>query len=587
MNRTFSDKQKIAVELLSGCTGEADHIKPFSKGGITQVENCQIISSTMNKKKGAFNFTPHKWQTEFMHGWDQHQRGDPFLLIVVPGGGKTFASLEVCRRWMAAGSDRRIIVVVPSINLQEQWKDESNKFGIDLQTKEFGTNFKDGFQGGVVTYNLVSSQPLVFRKLCSNAPTMVVFDEIHHCGDNAHFGIGIQQAFMLAKEKLLLSGTPWKSDGNTIPFVKYDNNGYAIGDYSYDLPRSLIEHVVRHLVFVHGNGSIKNDFTGEIKTVTQEISDEEAADRLSKLLDPDGDFVSEQIASSHRKLMEYRKQMPDAACLAVCKDQYHAGKIAELIFKITGCRPSLIVSDSESTNDSVRDFRNKNTEWLVAVRMVSEGTDIKRLKVLCYLTNVTCELFFRQVVGRVSRVRHDEDYEACVHLPSDPRLIRCARNIENAQVQAILDANDKELREFNERDPSSLFESFSTQHDGTGLMVVGQEKIESEEASRLETISEISGIPIKKLIQLEELQKRYSKPHTEDQNKIEMNKEDRMNKLRKECNSKAFYLAQLEKVDTPIIHNQFNGNKTHETMTEGELKIKLIALTKACGKFKR
>ena len=60
-----------------------------------------------------------------------------------------------------------------------------------------------------------------------------------------------------------------------------------------------------------------------------------------------------------------------------------------------------------------------------------------------------------------------------------------------------------------------------------------------------------------------------------------------MNKLRKECNSKAFYLAQLEKVDTPIIHNQFNGNKTHETMTEGELKIKLIALTKACGKFKR
>jgi len=123
--------------------------------------------------------------------------------------------------------------------------------------------------------------------------------------------------------------------------------------------------------------------------------------------------------------------------------------------------------------------------------------------------------------------------------------------------------------------------------DGTGLMVVGQEKIESEEASRLETISEISGIPIKKLIQLEELQKRYSKPHTENQNKLEMNKEDRMNKLRKECNSKAFSLSKLEKVDVPIIHNRFNGNKIQETMTEGELKIKLIALTKACGEFKR
>jgi superfamily II DNA or RNA helicase len=580
-SRAFSKKQKTAVELVADKSGEADHILPHSQGGETTVENCQILNATMNKKKAAFMFDPRRWQIEFLREWDEREPHAPFMLIAIPGGGKTMAAIEACRRWMAAGSDRRVIFVVPTDNLREQWKDEAANFGISLQTKEFGTNFKHGFQGAVVTYHLVANQPLVFRKLCSVAPTMVVFDEIHHCGDEAHFGNGITNAFELAKERLLMSGTPWKSDGRAIPFVKYDGNGFAVGDYTYDYPRALNEDVVRYLVFDHAKGSIRNDCTNEIEAISQEISDNDAAQRLRKLLDPDGDYVREQILSAHRKLVEVRKTIPDAACLAACIDQFHAVKVAALIREVTGCEPSVIVSDTDIENDSVKEFRKSRKEWLVAVRKVSEGTDIKRLQVLCYLTNTTSELFFRQLVGRVSRVRGLEDFEAYVYLPADPRLIRCAQNIENAQVQALRDMSEKETRELNDRQQGQLeFASYSTRHDGTEIVLIGSESVPIAHAKKIERIAESVGVSMQKVMQILSMNGGGVEPAIEHVAN-EPCKEDRMDALRKKCGTAAFRLSKLLSIDVKDVHRKF---KPQREMTEAELQSKLDQLIRECGK---
>jgi len=581
MARKFSEKQKIAVELVSGKTGDADHIVPYSHGGETTVENCQMLDPSMNKKKSDSQFKPRKWQSEFLRDWDDREPHRPFMLIAIPGGGKTMAALEACRKWMAAGSDRRIIIVVPTDNLREQWKEEAAQFGMELQTKEFGTNFKHGFHGAVATYHLVANQPLVFRKLCSVAPTMVVFDEIHHCGDEAHFGHGIKVAFELARERLLMSGTPWKSDGTAIPFVRYDGNGYAVGDFSYDYPRALNEDVVRYLVFDHAKGTIRNDCTGQTETLSQEVSDSEAAQRLKKLLDPSGDYVREQISAAHRKLIECRKSIPDAGALAACVDQYHAVKIAALIRDVTGCEPSVIVSDSELENDSVKDFRNSKKEWLVAVRKVSEGTDIKRLQVLCYLTNTTSELFFRQLVGRVSRVRGMEDFEAYVYLPADPRLIRCAQNIENAQVQALLDITEKESRELADRQQGELqFDSYSTMHNGTEVVLIGSERVPIAAAKEIERVAEATGLSMQKVMQVMEMMQ--GKVFTAGLVQQPVNcKEDRMDNLRGKCNKAAFRLAKLRDIHVAEVHGKF---KRQEDMTEQELQAKLNQLICECKK---
>lgn len=580
--RLFTKRQKQAVELVTGKTGHGDHVIPHSKGGATTVENCQLISQATNTKKGSFFFKPRRWQEEFFRQW-LARTINTFLLIVIPGGGKTMAALEVARRWMAAGADRRLIVVVPTDNLREQWQEEAVRFGIELQTKEFGTNFKHGFQGAVVTYSLVASQPLVFRKLCAVAPTMVIFDEIHHCGEDASFGRGVSSAFELAQERLLLSGTAWRSDGTSIPWVQYDGNGFAVADYSYDYPHALNDEVVRFLVFDYSRGTITHDLTGDSHTLSSESSEDEAARLLRRLLDARGDFVREQIKQAHKKLLDVRASFPDAGALAACIDQTHAVMVAEVIREVTGCQPSVIVSDAEIENDTVRSFRGSSREWIVAVRKVSEGTDIKRLQVLCYLTNTTSELFFRQLVGRVSRYRGNEDREAYVYLPADPRLIACAQNIENAQVQALKNQRDTDNCELqpSDRQPGGLFDSFSTAHDGTDLVMIGSEPVSGDLARQIEQIAEATSTPMQKVLEImQHLGAGVSPPSSQRQ--ATLSKEEVMDSLRRKCQSQAFRLSKLAKCEVQEIHGRF---KPQKDMTEEELRRKLQIILAEAAKY--
>lgn len=580
--RLFTKMQKQAVELVTGKKGHGDHIIPHSKGGETSVENCQLISQSANARKGNFFFKPRRWQEEFFRQW-MARTIHTFLLIVIPGGGKTMAALEVARRWMAAGSDRRLIVVVPTDNLREQWREEAAKFGIELQTKEFGTNFKHGFQGGVATYSLVASQPLVFRKLCSVAPTMVIFDEIHHCGEDASFGRGVAHAFELAAERLLLSGTAWRSDGTAIPWVQYDGNGFAVADYAYDYPHAINDDVVRFLVFDYSRGTITHDLTGDSHTLCSESSQDEAARLLRRLLDARGDFVREQIRQAHQKLLDVRDSFPDAGALAACIDQSHAVLVADVIREVTGCEPSVIVSDAEIENDSVRSFRDSKKEWIVAVRKVSEGTDIKRLQVLCYLTNTTAELFFRQLVGRVSRYRGNEDREAYVYLPADPRLIACAQNIENAQVQALKNQGDDGDIERTTADANAgtLFDSFSTAHDGTDLVLIGSEAVSEEVACQIRQISEAECIPMQKVLAVMQ-RLGAARQHPATPPGLVQSKEEVMDDLRRKCNKQAFRLSKLAKCKPEEINGRF---KPQKDMTEEELRRKLAAILAECKRY--
>lgn len=582
--RIFTRKQRQAVELVTGKIGQADHIKPYSKGGETSVENCQIISQDANLKKGSFLFEARRWQEEFFRQWDARQ-SSLFLLVAIPGSGKTMAALEVARRWMSAGSDRRLIVVVPTDNLRQQWQEEAVKFGIQLQTKEFGTDFKQGFQGGVVTYSLVSSQRLIFRKLCSVAPTMVIFDEVHHCGDEASFGKGVSHAFESANEKLLMSGTAWRSDGTSIPWVLYDGNGFSVADYSYDYPHALNDDVVRFLVFDYSRGTITNDTTGDSQVLSSDSSEDEASRLLRRLLDARGDFVREQIKQSHEKLLDVRASFPDAGAMAICIDQSHAAIVASVIRECTGCEPSVIVSDTELENDTVRSFRDSKKEWLVSVRKVSEGSDIKRLMVECYLTNITSELFFRQVIGRVSRNRGIEDREAYIYLPADPRLIACAQNIENAQVQALKNHRDNEIADSRKDDSNhlNLFDSFSTAHDGTDLVMIGSDPVSEQEARRIQQIAEATSTPMQKVLEISRHLENAS--HAINTHRpAAQSKEEVMNHLRRKCSDAAYRLSKLAKCKVEKVHMQF-GSRQQKDMTEDDLRCKLAAIRTEAAKY--
>ena len=77
------------------------------------------------------------------------------------------------------------------------------------------------YHGAVVTYQQVCLAPEVFRRACRNRKTLVILDELHHAGDGKDWGKALRESFAEAVFRLALSGTPFRSDNNPIPYVRY------------------------------------------------------------------------------------------------------------------------------------------------------------------------------------------------------------------------------------------------------------------------------------------------------------------------------------------------------------------------------
>jgi DNA or RNA helicases of superfamily II len=98
---------------------------------------------------------------------------------------------------------------------------------------------------------------------------------------------------------------------------------------------------------------------------------------------------------------------------------------------IEGTRPLIAHSQQSNSENIIRAFRHSDKRWLVSVNMVSEGVDIKRMRVLVYLPKAMTELAFRQAVGRIVRkFGKDDDTRGYVVMPHLKTLETYARRVE-------------------------------------------------------------------------------------------------------------------------------------------------------------
>ncbi len=98
----------------------------------------------------------------------------------------------------------------------------------------------------------------------------------------------------------------------------------------------------------------------------------------------------------------------------------------------------MAVSDDPGASERIATFATGRDPWIVAVRMVSEGVDIPRLRVGVYATNTVTELFFRQAVGRVVRwTPGQRRQKAFVFIPDDPRLRAFAGHLAHERTHSL------------------------------------------------------------------------------------------------------------------------------------------------------
>ena len=463
--------------LLDPSNWHADHVVPWSKGGITKLRNGDALCPKCNLTKGSTMHSPtsyipagttlRQWQTEFVTRFIQQvadfqvnqtaSEKTAFILNAFPGSGKTFAQLFVMKYLLKEKQVDFIVVVVPSDALRTQFAEEALKLGLNLHArKNLNVSFKS-HDGIVLTYQQLGNNVTVdtLDLWCQSHRVFVSADEMHHlAGDEDssrgnNWGANFAEAFQNSHVRLMTSGTPFRSDGNPIPWTRYVDDRLDLSAphaYTYGYGPSekwnqplcalggptenpSVREVVFHpwdgeVTWVLKDDDVEEEFTHRLTDNLDEIYKDQRDPRTIETLKaarrksciecgtprhPKGtQYVREQIVAAHKQLNDIRRTHPWAGGLIVCDSIPHADSVGEVVEELTGTKPIVIHGDKEAPKTLLKSYKNDTTEqrtpWVVAVNMVTEGIDIKHLRVCVYMTRKVAPMFWTQVLGRVLRL---------------------------------------------------------------------------------------------------------------------------------------------------------------------------------------
>jgi superfamily II DNA or RNA helicase len=414
-------------------------------GAGVQTETTQAEETQVKAASAAPAGALRQWQRRALARYLSTRPKD-FLAVATPGAGKTTFALRVARELLDDRTVDQVTVVAPTEHLKHQWAEAAARMGLALDSNfsnSVGQTSSD-YHGVVVTYAQVASHPFKHRVRTDNRRTLVILDEIHHAGDAKSWGEAMREAFSGATRRLALTGTPFRSDDSPIPFVVYEPDGEGLdrskADHVYGYADALADGVVRPVVFLAYSGEARwrNSAGDEFAArLGEPLTAEQTARAWRTALDPSGDWITSVLTAAHTRLGQLRAAgISDAGGLVIASEQTTARAYAKILHELTGTAPTLVLSDDPGSSKRIAEFGAGTDEWMVAVRMVSEGVDVPRLAVGVYATSASTPLYFAQAIGRFVRLRRVGE-TASVFLPSVPVLLDLASKLE-AQRDHVL-----------------------------------------------------------------------------------------------------------------------------------------------------
>lgn len=535
-------------------------------------------------------FELRQWQQEALEKYRISNKKD-FTVVATPGAGKTTFSLTIAEKLLAVKQVDTVIIIVPTDHLRTQWSDAAIERGIFLDPSLSNRNalIPPDFTGYVATYAQVAVNPGIhMRRATENGKkTLVIFDEIHHAGDGLTWGDGIKMAFGNVSRRLHLTGTPFRTSEEVIPFVRYarESDGSLISqaDYNYGYKEALADHVVRPVSFAAYSGETqwKNN-AGKVLTAVlgnEDVNGAKEQQAWKTALDPKGRWISHVIASADERLTQLREAgMSNGGAMILASDQDSARSYAKVIERITGTKPTVILSDDRTASKKINAFSdslNPDDRWLVAVRMVSEGVDVPRLCVGIWATSYRTPLFFAQAVGRFVRSKKKGE-TATVFLPAVKPLLALAANLEAQRLHVIApeeqseDSDDQELIDpiFDEEESEternlSEYEALSADAEFAHVLYNGVaydgSKLATEDLEYIGLPGLLSGEQIAQLLQQrdQDIRKRLGAPmKIETEEEPEKENPFEAKEVRKEINRAVSRIALSKGIPHAQIHSR-------------------------------
>jgi superfamily II DNA or RNA helicase len=385
---------------------------------------------------------------------------DPdFLTVATPGAGKTTFALTAARQFLGRRPHARIVVVCPTQHLKHQWADAAARFDLYLESEWAAADGRlpADVHGVICTYQQVATSHAALRAVADDG--FVVLDEVHHTGEDRAWGSGVKAAFEPAARRLSLSGTPFRSDTQAIPFVRYELDE-ARADFEYGYGDALADGgVVRPVYFPRLGGEMEwvaPDGAELSASFDDPLDRARSGQRLRTALSVDGEWLPTVLRQAHEQLMALRTTTdPAAGGLVIAMDQDHARGIVRLLRDRLGVAAMVATSDDPDASARISRFAAGTEPWIVAVRMVSEGVDIPRLRVGVFATTTSTELFFRQAVGRLVRWQRGHGRQrSYLFIPDEARLRAHAHQIGDQRRHSLR----KRDQERAEPEPAALDE---------------------------------------------------------------------------------------------------------------------------------
>ena len=375
--------------------------------------------------------------------------------------------------------------------------------GISVEPNWQGVGLPHDTHGIAITYQRLAAMPELYRHACAARPTLVIADEPHHMGETAAWGRAFSLAFEHVPFRLLLSGTPFRSDSDPIPGVNYDETGQAQPDFVYSYTDAIKGGICRKIVFVKFDGELRwaSDGTVIEATFTDQLDERQSRLRHRTAVSPHLDNgLVRMVREADQRLTSVRENgHPTAGGLVIACDIKHAQDIARLIEQELGEAVTVAHSDDRDASQRIESFARGQRRWLVAVNMVSEGVDIPRLRVGLYASTVKTPLFFRQVIGRFVRttkgVKADPSF---LYIPADPALQQLANELEQEMHHQLGDTDDDDGARPETGDvtdsPSSSFVPLEARVEAAETVMSGTRFTDPDQAAAVDALSRRLGI---------------------------------------------------------------------------------------------
>ncbi len=391
---------------------------------------------------------------------------DPVLVAdVCPGSGKTIGFLAAAAVLRLRGVIDQVIVYAPRHNLAEQVEHSWRQLGPFIAGGTLGPiehrenvlpMLRNKAWGYSSTYQAAIANPDLHYYSVRQGRTLLVLDEGQQLGVTAPGGEGTYSAKIMARLSAeatltcLLSGTPYRADGQPLLLAKYgpeDGTGHRplLADVRATYVDGVAEGYLRECEFHLHNGRV-NWLEGEGEGTELELSRLER--RIGRVIRASG-YWQPLVDRGVRQILALQRDVDPRLCgLIAAADQEHARQIVAYVTgRYRALRVLLATQDERAAQENLRRFRGGGGDLLVSVAMCHMGYDYPPISVIVPLTTARADGWLRQLMARGQRMMPDldRDLQTCYGIvPDDPGMARFALGARRDSVAGLLAREERE-----------------------------------------------------------------------------------------------------------------------------------------------